>query len=327
MSGATSLGFLALLRKLERAASDKPRIGENGRLRDAVVRAGQDPRLAFPVADLSAMWRDVRAVPHLRVEFMGFFGPHGALPLSTTEEVARWVEGGDGAFVAFTDIFAARFIELFFRAWSDARAISQFDHPEGDRFQTYLAALAGFGTPAFRDHDQLDDLYRLPLVGLQSSRVKSPVRLRQMIRHHLRMQAEVAEHIPTWLTFEAGDRNALGAHGMLGQSLFLGARAQSVAERIDIRLHARNLDEYRSLLPGGPVHARLSGLIFWYLGKSYEVGVTVSLPANTIPPAQLGQSAELGWLAVLAPRYTKADARPVDVTTYTLSPDLPRIAA
>lgn len=327
MSDASSLGFLALLRRLERAAPDKPRIGDNGRLRDSIARMGQDPHLTFPAADLSAMWRDIRAVPHLRVEFMGFFGPQGALPLSTTEEVARWVEGGDGAFVAFTDIFAARFIELFFRAWSDAHAISQFDHPEGDRFQTYLAALAGFGTPAFQNHDALDDLYRLPLVGLHSARVKSPVRLRQMIRHHLRMSVDVAEHIPTWLTFEAGDRNALGTHGTLGQSLFLGARAQSVAERIDIRLHAASLDEYRGLLPGGPVHARLSGLIFWYLGKSFEVGVTVSLPANSIPPAQLGQSAELGWLAVMAPRYAPDDASPVDVTTYTLSPDLPRIAA
>ena len=71
------------------------------------------------------------------------FGPQGALPLNTTEEVLRWQTEGENGFVRFTDILSARFYQLFFRAWSDAHAISQHDRPDEDRFGTYVAAVAG----------------------------------------------------------------------------------------------------------------------------------------------------------------------------------------
>ncbi|MFV0299827.1 MAG: type VI secretion system baseplate subunit TssG [Paracoccus sp. (in: a-proteobacteria)] len=311
-------GFLALMRRLERDAPGSPPIGRSARLRDETLRIGQDPSLAFPAGEFLP-----ERAGSLRAQVLGFFGPQGALPLNTTEEVARWLEAGDDSFVAFTDILATRFLQLFFRAWSDSHAISQFDHPGSDRFNHYVAAIAGIGTPAFRDHDGLNDLARLPMVSLFGGRVRSPVRLRQMIETHLGVDTHVEEHVPYWMEFDAGDTSALGQRGSsLGRDMYLGARVQSVGEKIRLDLRTASLAQYRRFLPGQPGYQRLADIVFWYLGKSYVVDVSLSLPATEVEPAVLGASASIGWMAALAPANDDPETF-VTAATFTLDADRP----
>lgn len=316
-------GFLARLRRIEAAHPGKPRLGRHVRLRDETAHLGQDPHLAFPAQDFSATRTDATGTDVLRAQFLGFFGPQGALPLNTTEEVLRWFEKGDDSFVAFTDLFAARFLQLFFRAWSDAHPITQFDHP-ADRFQDYIAAVAGVGTPSFRQHDGLPDTSRLRLVSLFGGRVRSPVRLRQMVAVYLGADVAVEEHVPAWMEFDPGDVTRLGGQAAsLGQQTYLGSRVQSVGEKIRLSIRARDLADYRRYLPGQPAYQRLADIVFWYLGKSYDVEVALSLPADAIPPAGLGKSAELGWMAAL-PRHTApAPGEYAEAARFTLDPDYP----
>jgi len=174
-------GLLSLLRRLERNAPDKPRIGYSQRVRDDIVKLGQDPFLAFPTREVSASDLDGPQAS-VRSPVLGFFGPHGALPLHTTEEVLRWVDAGDEAFVAFTDIFATRFLQLFYRAWANARPIVQFDHASDDRFQKYLLSLVGLGTESYGDQATIPDTFRLSYTSLFLGRVKSPRRLQQTLQ-------------------------------------------------------------------------------------------------------------------------------------------------
>ncbi|MDO5603715.1 MAG: type VI secretion system baseplate subunit TssG [Paracoccus sp. (in: a-proteobacteria)] len=321
------LGWLTTLRRIERETTG-PRIGRNRRLAQEAVRLGQDPFLAFPTADFAAPRKDGPPGPaglprHLRSPILGLYGPHGALPLNTTEEVLRWLDAGEGAFVAFTDIFASRFIQLFFRAWSDAHPISQHDRPDDDRFQTYVGAVAGVATPAFRNHDGLPDTARLPLVSLFGGRVRSPVRLRQMLRQHLGVDLSVEEHVPGWLEFDESETSRLGQRGALGQSTFLGARLRSVNETIRLHIRTRTLEEYRRFLPGGASCRRVADIVFWYLGRSYDVEVVLSLPADQIAQTRLGQAGDLGWMAAL-PRRPRPGAPPDEMTeaaTYRLRLD------
>ncbi|AUH32945.1 type VI secretion system baseplate subunit TssG [Paracoccus tegillarcae] len=318
MSSGGDQGFLALLRQMEREAPGKPPIGRATRLRDEILRIGQDPSLAFPAGDFAP-----ERSGSLRAQVMGFFGPQGALPLNTTEEVARWLEGGDDSFIAFTDILATRFLQLFFRAWSDSHAISQFDHPGSDRFDGYVAAVAGTSTPAFRNHDGLNDLARLPMVSLFGGRVRSPVRLRQMIETHLAVPTHVEEHVPYWMEFDAADTSALGQRGSsLGRDMYLGARVQSVGEKIRLDLRTGSLAEYRRFLPGQPGYQRLADIVFWYLGKTYVVDVSLALPASEVEPAMLGKSASLGWMAALAPANDDPNAF-VTAASFSLDADRP----
>ncbi|WP_165352810.1 type VI secretion system baseplate subunit TssG [Loktanella sp. IMCC34160] len=297
----SAFGYLSLLRVLERRAQGKPRIGRSRRTRDEIARMGQDPFLAFPDSDLSAV--DVsKSPPVVRPRFLGFFGPFGALPLNTTEEVFRWTETGDRAFVEFTDIFATRFLQLFYRAWADTRSITQFDHADDDRFQKYLLTFAGLGTPAYRNQSPFPDTLRLGYSGLSTGRVKSPTRLRQMLEKLLKTDIRVEEMVPGWMEFEPDGLARLGMQGStLGQDIHLGSRIQSIGEKIRLHIRTRTLDAYRRFLPGGPDHAHLEMMVLSYLGVAFEVDVAVWLPQSQVEPAKLGTSVQLGWMACVAP--------------------------
>ncbi|SFA52006.1 type VI secretion system protein ImpH [Paracoccus halophilus] len=317
---AGAAGFLALLRRLEREAGDRPRIGRSTRRSQDIVDIGQDPQLAFPAQEMNAV-DTAGARPRIRTQFTGFFGPQGALPLNTTEEVLRWQEEGEEAFVHFADMLSARFYQLFFRAWSDAHAITQHDRPDEDRFGTYVAAVAGIGSPAFRQHDDFPDIARLPLVPVFGGRVRSAARLRQMLAGYFGFPVDIQEHLPCWLEFEPDDRHGLGQGGTLGQDIYLGARLQSVNEKICIRVNLPDPDEYRGFLPGRPRYGRLADLVFWYLGKCVEVDLALSLPPATIPPATLGGDAAIGWLAAMRPEGLDRQSDYIEVARFALSRD------
>lgn len=317
MTDAPKPGLFAFLRLLERRAGTRPRIGRNRTTKQELATLRQSPWLAFPDGDIEEMTEGDR--PEITQRVFGLYGPQGALPLNTTEDVLRWKHHGDSAFIRFTDILASRFVQLFFRAWSDARAITQFDHPSGDRFRTYVAALSGVGTPAYESRDHIDDIVRIPMVGLHAARVKSPVRLRQMLEVHLQVGVEVEEHIPAWIAFEPSSRNSLGQRGSgLGRDMHLGAQIQTVGEKIRLRIRTRDMDQYRSFLPGGAAHDNARDIVFWYLGKTYEVEIALMLPADQVAPAALGQTTELGYMACIAPP-AEAPAEDIEVSRFALA--------
>lgn len=317
----TQWGFLSLLRHLERRNNSKPRIGKSRRLRDEFVRLGQDPFLSFPKDDLSAV--DLAKKPAIvRSRFLGFFGAFGALPLNTTEEVERWLSHGDRSYVDFTDIFATRFIQLFFRAWSDSRSITQYDHNGGDQFRQYLMGMSGIGTPSFWGRDSVNDINKMRMNPLAMGRVKSAVRLRQMLELHFGADIDIQEMVPTWMEFEPDSHSRVGMQGStLGRDVHLGSRIQSIGEKILVHVRVDSLKSYKGFLPGGQENAHLRDIIFWYLGRVFEVDVAVWLPRSEVPAAQLGATVELGWMACVAPEVPEgAEKEFVRGTIYRLDP-------
>ena len=327
MSGQGS--FLALLRRLERDNPHRPRIGRSVHLTEEIVDLGQDPRLEFPVTEFHRepgqpeLPRDGIGRVALRPQFLGMFGAFGALPLNTTEEVQRWQNEGQDGFTKFADIFTSRFLQLFFRAWSDSRAISQHDRPDEDRFARYIAAVSGTGSPAFTHHDDFPDIARLPMVSIFGGRVRSAVRLRQMIARYFGLNVEVEEHVPSWLEFESDELSGLGEGGALGQNTYLGSRVRSVSEKICLHLDLPDADRYRRFLPGAEEHRMLTNLVYWYLGRTYEVELALRLPPSKIPAATLGKTVAVGWLAALSPP-RGTDDKPVEVARFQIDPESAR---
>jgi type VI secretion system protein ImpH len=143
--------FYATLRRLERSHETRPRIGDAPSRRDEYVLLGQDPYLDFPASNLAKAEADERGRTHIRVKFLGMLGPNGALPLATTEEAYGWLLARDDAFPRFLDLFSHRFLQLFYRAWADARPAAQHDRPDADRFKDYVGSALGIGSEPYRD--------------------------------------------------------------------------------------------------------------------------------------------------------------------------------
>jgi type VI secretion system protein ImpH len=292
--------FYSVLRELERQAAGKPRIGDSVTLSDEILTLSQDPYTEFPSSNIVAVSQQPGRAPRLSVRFLGMFGPHGALPLHITEASQIWTNHRDPSFARFVDIVSTRFLQLFFRAWADARSLAQFERPQADRFQVFLGSFAGIGTPALRHADISKQVSKLPFSGLVNSHVKSASRLAQLIRGLFKIEVQVWEWIGSWLELDISERTAIGMQSSrLGADTFVGKRIYSINERIRIRIQCRSLEEYEGFLPGSKQSADIADLIFFYVGYRQEFEIELGIERKKAPSLRLGASGKLGltsWL-------------------------------
>jgi type VI secretion system protein ImpH len=300
--------FFSVLRELERSAAGKPKIGQSTVPEEDVVTLGQDPFLEFPASNVEAYRVGRHDIPNLKTRFLGFFGPQGALPLSTTIDAFNWTNQRDPSFARFADIFANRFQQLFFRAWADARPIAHLDRPASDRFFAYVGSMAGVGTPPYRNRDSIHDIAKVQFAGLVGAQVKSATRLKHFLKGAFRIDVDVVERIGSWLIFEPGDLTAVGVQGStLGVDSFVGTRSYSINDKIRIRIVAETLEQYRNFLPSGSRFENLVDLVFFYIGHRCDFDVELALRAELAPAVQLGKSGELGWTSWISPKKPDAD--------------------
>jgi type VI secretion system protein ImpH len=307
--------YFSVLRALERSFKDKPRIGEAATIRDEFVELGQNPFMDFPASNISGAVQEDGKPLRLFVKFLGLLGPQGALPLSTTEEAYHYFLANDDAFPRFLDIFNHRFLQLFFRAWSDARPIAQHDRPEADRFIAYLGSAIGTGSAPYRGLDSIPDAVKMGFAGLLGAQSRSAARLVGAIRGMFNVEAAIEECVGLRLAIDPAEQTRLGQAGSrLGVDAMVGATIYSVQDKFRIRIYTNSLKQYMRFLPSGDLCELVADLVFFYNGEQLDWDVELALPAAEAPPVRVGQSGQLGWTTwmspdVTAPQPYRSDAR------------------
>jgi type VI secretion system protein ImpH len=303
--------LFSVLRRLERENAKRPRLGQARKLTDEFVALCEDPYLEFPESNVAAADADPSGRLRLKVRFLGMFGSQGPLPLSTTHEAYSWLLERDDAFPRFVDIFQRRFLELFFRAWADARPVAQNDRPDEDRFRAYIGSMIGIGTKAFRDADSISDFAKLPFAGLLAARVRSASRLRSLLSSFLNARVEIDEFAGCWLTLDGSELSRLGqANSRLGEECVIGASVYSVNEKFRVRVFVRDIAHFREFLPGSSLAEEIADAIFLNIGDEYDWDMELAIPAGQITAVRLGredQKAQLGWTSWMAPNWSQSD--------------------
>ncbi|NEU96413.1 type VI secretion system baseplate subunit TssG [Bradyrhizobium uaiense] len=301
--------FFQTLRQLERSNPDQPRIGDSAARREEFVDLGQTPYLEFPASNLSSVDdRDGRL--RILVKFLGLLGPQGALPLATTDESVGWQLMRDDAFPRFLDLLNGRFLQLFFRAWADARPIAQHDRPSDDRFIAYVGSFAGLGSDIFANRDAVPDMAKLSFAGLVSPRAKSASRLAGLLQGLFDVRVEIDEFVGSWLPFEANYCSRLGAaHARLGHDALLGSRVFSVEDKIRVRVFVKDFAQYEQFLPteAPNLSEPLADAVYFYIGDELEWEVELAIPAGAVVPIKLGQSGRLGWTSWVSPNWASTE--------------------
>jgi type VI secretion system protein ImpH len=299
--------FLAL-RQLESENPDKPRLGDSAKPAEDLARLSQDPYLAFPASTLGGASRLADGRLRLDARFLGMFGPQGALPLSVTEEACGWVLKEDDAFPRFVDVFQERFLQLFFRAWADARPIAQHDRPGQDRFITYIGAMIGVGTPPYRGADSLADAAKLEFAGLLAPRAKSASRLKGLIAGLFKVRVELDEFVGSWLAFDRSETTALGTQqSRLGQDIIVGSSMFSVQDKFRLRVFVRDFAQYQRFLPVGDLAEQVADAVYLHLGDELDWDLELAIPAGEVVPVRLGQGARLGWTSWMSPNWSDTE--------------------
>jgi type VI secretion system protein ImpH len=300
--------FLLALRRLESAFSDRPRIGDSESRRQEYVTLGQNPSLAFPPSTIDAAKRTANGGFALFQQFLGLCGPQGALPLALTHESYQYFRADDDALARFLDLFNNRFLQLFFRAWADARPIAQHDRPNDDRFEDYVGASIGLGSAVYHDLDGLPDMAKIGYAGLMAPAAKSASRLRDLISGLFGVRVDVQEFVGLRLILEPEEHSHLGtANSRLGVDAMMGSSVYSVQDKFRLRLYVPTLAHYARFLPTGNLARPLADIIHFYAGMALEYDVELALPAGEATPMQLGVSGQLGWTSWLAPDWSSRE--------------------
>ncbi len=296
-----------------------PRIGKSRRMMEDIVRFGQDPSSEFATSTIERATKDGDGGLVLLERFLGLLGPQGALPSAYTDEAIMRGLRGDDSFPRFLDLFNNRFVQLFYRAWADARPIVQHDRPDDDRFLAYLGSAIGIGTPFYRDLDRIDDRLKLLYAGLMAPKTKSAARLKALITGVFDVRVEIDQCVGTWLHLDKDDQLKLGGFGpggagQLGADTIVGSKVYSVSDKIRIRIFTSSLEEYRQFLP--PTRARpnpwtekLFDLIDFYLGLEIEFEIELALPKRCASAVRMdaNNSATLGHIGWLKPAASGPD--------------------
>jgi type VI secretion system protein ImpH len=302
---AARMDFFQVLRLIENAHPDKPRIGAALRPRDDAVRFGQDPSLSFHATMLGQFTRaDGAARARLAVNFFGLLGANGPLPLHLTEYTRdRLRNGGDGTLLAFLDVFHHRLLSLFYRARASAEPAISLDRADGDRFSVFVGSLFGIGAPALRERDAIGDFAKLHFAGLLANKTrpaaglvailgayfKLPVRLEQFVGHWMRLPTDIQSRIGM---LDDGNR--------LGQSTVLGRKVWDCQNKFRIVIGPMDYEDYVRLLPGGRSMERLTAWVTTYAGTVLDWDVRLVLKKEETPALRLGGATRVGWSTWLA---------------------------
>jgi type VI secretion system protein ImpH len=292
--------FYQLLRRLDHASPDLPRLGTAPGPSDEPIRLGQEATLAFAPTPLANVTPGKKGPPWLRVNFFGLLGPNGPLPLHLTEYTASRVrDAGDTTLGRFFDLFHHRLLLLFYRIWATAQPTADKDRPAGSRFDTYIGSLFGLGSPALRGRDALPDSAKLFYAGRLSARTRNAEGLAAITGDFFKMPARVESFVGDWLDIPVDQRWTFGrTERRLGTSTLIGARVFSRAHKFRVVLGPLDRGQFQRMLPGTPGLAKLTAMVRNYAGDAMAWDLKLILDDRTEEPLTLGRS-RLGWTSWL----------------------------
>jgi len=309
-----SFDFFQALRRIEGVFADRPRLGKALRPGDEPVRLSQEASMAFAPSTLSMFEEQVGGLPpRLEQRFFGLLGPNGPLPLHLTEYARdRQRNHGDHTLVRFLDVFHHRMALFFYRAWTEPRPTVQHDRPDEDRFAMYAGSLAGYGSPARRGRDAVDDHAKLFFLGHLARNAKNAEGLASILEGYFGLQVRVEQFVLGWLELPRDQRTVLGREQRpripLGNGLPIGERVRDVQSRFRIVVGPMDLDRLSDFLPGG---RSLERLVYWvrnYVGFEFDWEVQLVLAPDEVPGIRLGREGHLGWTTWLGARRAATDA-------------------
>lgn len=306
--------FHQAVRRIEAARPDKPRVGTNFRAAEDAVRFGQDPSLAFPPGEISSVETRADGKPRVAVNFVGFMGPNGPLPLHLTAYARERQLSRDNTLVRFLDLLGNRMIALFHRAWAVNRKTVSYDRPDSDRWMAYFASMIGLGQDTLRGRDRVPDAAKLFYAGRLAPQVKSAAGLRDVLADFLSVPVEIREFIGQWIPLPPEAQCRLGespATGQLGRTAIIGERVWDCSMKFRVRLGPLTLRDFDRFLPGRPSLQRMHDWIDLYAGKELEWEVQLVLRRDEVPQLRLGQAGRLGWTTWLGTRTQPGDAEDV----------------
>lgn len=308
--------FFQLMRLIECAHPELPRLGNSSRPLQDPARFGQEPSVAFPPTSVASGRKNPALdLHHVDVFCFGLLGANGPMPLHFAEYVReRDYSSHDPTLRAFLDVFHHRLISLLYRAWGVSRPEVHRDRPEDDRISNYLSSLVGLGLDSNQGRDSIPDDAKRFYAGRYNSYARSAESLRGILADDLQLPVEIEPFVGAWMEIPEQNRLRLGqspSSGLLGETTFCGGQLWDCQSRFRIRIGPMGIEKFRTFLPGSVRFERLRDWVRGYLGRTLSWEIQLILRGEDVPAVQLGAGSQLGlttWLTTTPPKQDVSDA-------------------
>jgi type VI secretion system protein ImpH len=289
-SGTGTPDFWGLVRKLENAKSDGPRLGHGKNPGEENVRFGQAPFLNFPATDIAEIVEGGKRAgvdATIIVYFFGLLGVNGPMPLEFTNYVFRRSHNYfDNAWRRFLDILHHRFLSLYYRAYAANQQAMSFDRKDDDPISGIIKGLAGL--PPGQGFGERQDRIALNSAQHFSFLAKNRWGLEDVLRQTFDFKLEVREFIPATYDISPEDYAILGKGSTLGLNLQIGRTRMSVTGKFEIHIGPLSFDEYLQFMTSRSGFTLLTDTVNLYLDRPLDYSVVFFVKCVTIPLAQLG---------------------------------------
>ncbi|HET6983353.1 MAG TPA: type VI secretion system baseplate subunit TssG [Myxococcaceae bacterium] len=292
---ALRLGFVPLVRLLERLTPDAVRVGGEGPLSDERIRFRHDRALQFHASDVVALERDdggASARYCITSGFLGLSGSMSPLPAYMAEEVVH-EDDDEPLRREFLDLFHHRLLSLFFRAVVRYQPSTEHTRELDDAWSTRALALLGIdaGPERFGRALSRGDLLRLAPLLVRRSR--GPRELEAALRSVLgprlgEATIRVEECSGRWTEVDPENWTRLGSRcTVLGQDLLVGHRVYDRAGSFTVAVGPTTWAVLEQFRAGGELLALTRELVAWLVRDPLDWLIAVTLLPRETPGLQL----------------------------------------
>ena len=304
-----NFSFFQVVRWMTRVMPHRDHVGKFYPPFRELARFHANPVTAFPASEVQGLeWREDEPLS-VTVNFMGLFGPMGALPLYYSEYIRGRLRmrPPDSALPAFLDMFNHRMVSLFYQAWEKYRFYVAYERntQEPDRFSRYLLDLMGLGTPGLQNRlTPVRDVSAMFYTGLLSLLPRSALALEQILSDYFDVPIEVEQFMGLWYPLEINsqckfDRGESYAE-QLAVGVIVGDEVFDPQSGIRIRVGPLTLTQYLDFLPEGTAFKPLKSLIRFFTNDELTYEVQLVLKRQDVPRLEMGALGEagprLGWV-------------------------------
>lgn len=296
--------FFQIMRWLQRLYPRRGLIGHFYPPHREITRFRAHAITSFPPSEIQAFLLKEDAPFELTVNFMGLFGPMGALPLYYTEYVRARLRAKDTSLSAFLDLFNHRMISLFYRAWEKYRFYVTYERGSKDRLSQYLMDFIGLGTAGLQRRLDVRDDSLIFYTGLLGLLPRSAMALEQILSDYFDVSITVDQFAGAWYPLERSSQCQFDRGDSYSEQLGVGAivgdEVWDPQSGIRIRVGPLTLRQYIDFLPDGSAYKPLKAITKFFTNGELSFEVQLVLRREDVPSCELGATGEagprLGWI-------------------------------
>ncbi|WP_198286575.1 type VI secretion system baseplate subunit TssG [Pseudomonas chlororaphis] len=286
--------FFELLRRIERAQPDAPRLG--------VVKDRSHERLSITQpADLAFASREVVTVEQappqvmIKARHFGLFAPYGPLPIHVTEHARNEaIARRNQAFEQFVSIMSQRFAVLHYRAWAQLNSMVGHDHD--DQRNPFLQRLwqAVGVAPGGADNPHVRRL-RAAYGGAYLPARRSLHQLQKILAAYFNVPIRITQRHAQWI--EDGRQHHSQRLGALGKTR-IGSRFFDAQYGAHIQIGPLPAGQYQQYQRGSARLQALVGICHDFMSHQLVLDISLLVTTESVMAMTLGHQrlSRDGWL-------------------------------